>query len=59
MATATALPDGLYDQLLTESLAQSLLAIDPGCADLLAITGSAADFLADVITRQLATNEYH
>ena len=50
-----ALPDGLYDQLLTEGLARSLAAIDPGSADVLALKGGAAEVLADVITRQLAT----
>ena len=46
---------GLYDLLLTEGLARSLAAIDPTCADVLALKGGAAEFLADVITRQLAT----
>ena len=50
-----ALPDGLYDLLLTEGLARSLAAIDPSSADVLALKGAAAEFLADVITRQLAT----
>ena len=50
-----ALPDGLYDLLLTEGLARSLAAIDPRSADVLALKGGAAEFLADVITRQLAT----
>jgi len=50
-----ALPDGLYDLLLTEGLARSLAAIDSGSADVLALKGGAAEFLADVITRQLAT----
>lgn len=50
-----ALPDGLYDLLLTEGLARSLAAIDPSSADVLALKGGAADFLTDVITRQLAT----
>lgn len=49
-----ALPDGLYDLLLTEGLARSLAAIDPSGADVLALQGGAAEFLADVITRQLA-----
>jgi superfamily II DNA or RNA helicase/HKD family nuclease len=53
--TTMALPDGLYDLLLTEGLARSLAAIDPTCADVLALKGGAAEFLADVITRQLAT----
>ena len=50
-----ALPDGLYDQLLTEGLVRSLAAIDPGSTDVVAIKGGAADVLADAITRQLAT----
>ena len=50
-----ALPDGLYDLLLTEGLARLLAAIDPRSADVLALKGGAAEFLADVITRQLAT----
>ena len=50
-----ALPDGLYDLLLTEGLARSLAAIGPSSADVLALKGGAAEYLADVITRQLAT----
>lgn len=50
-----ALPDGLYDLLLTEGLTRSLAALDPISADVLALKGGAAEFLADVITRQLAT----
>ena len=50
-----ALPDGLYDLLLTDGLARSLAAIDSSSADVLALKGGAAEFLADVITRQLAT----
>ena len=49
-----ALPDGLYDLLLTEGLARSLAAIDPISADVLALKGGTAEFLAEVITRQLA-----
>jgi len=49
------LPDGLYDLLLTEGLARSLAAIDPSSTDVLALQGGGADFLADVITRQLVT----
>ncbi len=48
------LPNGLYDLLLTEGLAKSLAAIDPNSADVLALKGGVTDFLADVITRQLA-----
>ncbi|MFZ2825435.1 DUF3427 domain-containing protein [Hydrogenophaga sp.] len=50
-----ALPDGLYDLLLTEGLAQSLADLDPSRADVSALKGGAAEFLADVITRQLST----
>jgi superfamily II DNA or RNA helicase len=49
-----ALPDGLYDLLLTEGLARSLAALDPISADVLALKGGAAEFLAEVIARQLA-----
>ena len=49
-----ALPDGLYDLLLTEGLAGSLAALDPSRADVLALKGGAAEFLADAITRQLS-----
>lgn len=49
------LPDGLYDLLLTEGLARSLASVDPASSDVLALKGGgAAEFLADVITRQLA-----
>ena len=48
-----ALPDGLYDLLLTEGLARSLAALDPISADVLALKGGAAEFLAELITRQL------
>ena len=49
------LPDGLYDLLLTEGLAHSLAAVDPSRADVSALKGGAAEFLTDVITRQLTT----
>ncbi|MHB1992896.1 DUF3427 domain-containing protein [Metallibacterium scheffleri] len=49
-----ALPDGLYDLLLTEGLARSLADLDPTRADVSALKGGAAEFLADVITRQLS-----
>jgi superfamily II DNA or RNA helicase/HKD family nuclease len=49
------LPDGLYDLLLTEGLARSLATLDPSRADVSALKGGAAEFLADVITRQLST----
>ena len=50
-----ALPDGLYDLLLTEGLARLLADLDPSRADVSALKGGAAEFLADVITRQLST----
>lgn len=50
-----ALPDGLYDLLLTEGLARSLATLDPSLADVSALKGGAAEFLAEVITRQLST----
>ncbi len=50
-----ALPDGLYDLLLTESLARSLAELDPSRADVTALKGGAAEFLTDAITRQLAS----
>ena len=53
MGTLMALPDGLYDLLLTEGLARSLAALDPIRADVLALKGDAAELLAEVITRQL------
>jgi len=36
-----ALPDGLYDLLLTEGLTRSLAALDPISADVLALSGPA------------------
>ena len=48
-----ALSDGLYDVLLTEGLARSLAALDPGSADVLLLKGEAPELLVDVITRQL------
>ncbi|MCM2345619.1 MAG: DUF3427 domain-containing protein [Acidovorax soli] len=50
-----ALPDGLYDLLLTEGLAKSLADFDSSRADVSALRGGAAELLADVITRQLST----
>ena len=50
-----ALPDGLYDLLLTERLAQSLAELDPSRADVSAVQGGAAGLLTDALTRQLAT----
>lgn len=50
-----ALPDGLYDLLLTERLAQSLAGLDPSRAAVSVLKGGAAELLTDAITRQLAT----
>ncbi|HCV12629.1 MAG TPA: DUF3427 domain-containing protein, partial [Candidatus Accumulibacter sp.] len=50
-----ALPDGLYDLLLTEGLAKSLTTLDPSRADVSALKGGATEFLTDVISRQLST----
>jgi HKD family nuclease len=47
-----ALPDGLYDLLLTESLASRL---DLSRADVLALKDGAAEVLAEALTRQLAS----
>ena len=48
-----ALSDGLYDLLLTEGLARSLAALDPGSAEVLSLKGGAPELLVDVITRRL------
>lgn len=48
-----ALSDGLYDLLLTEGLARSLTALEPGSAELMALKGDASELLVDVIARQL------
>jgi hypothetical protein len=48
-----ALSDGLYDLLLTEGLARSLAALEPGSAEVLSLKGGAPELLVDVITRQL------
>lgn len=48
-----ALSDGLYDQLLTESLARSLAALDPGSTEVLSLKGGASELLVDVLARQL------
>lgn len=50
-----ALPDGLYDLLLTEGLARSLADVDPSRTDLSTLKDGATEFLADVISRQLST----
>jgi len=49
-----ALPDGLYDLLLTEKLAQSLAELEPSRINVSLLLGGAAEYLADAITRQLA-----
>jgi superfamily II DNA or RNA helicase/HKD family nuclease len=48
-----ALPEGLYELLLTEGLARSLAALDPGSADIASLKGGVSDLLLDVMTRQL------
>ena len=48
-----ALPDGLYDLLLTEGLARSLAELTPSRADVSPLKGGATEFLTDAITRQL------
>ncbi|WP_087748001.1 MULTISPECIES: DUF3427 domain-containing protein [unclassified Acidovorax] len=50
-----ALPDGLYDLLLTEGLARSLAELAPSRADVSPLKGGATEFLTDAITRQLGT----
>ncbi len=49
----TALPDGLYDRLLTEGLARSLAELAPGSVDVRALKSGAAEVLAGLITQQL------
>ena len=49
------LQDGLYDLLLTEGLTRTLAELDPSRFDASALKGEAAEFLSDVITRQLST----
>lgn len=49
----TALPDGLYDRLLTEGLARSLAELAPGSVDVQALHAGTAEFLADLMARQL------
>jgi superfamily II DNA or RNA helicase/HKD family nuclease len=49
-----ALPDGLYDLLLTEDLAKALTALDPSKTDVAALQGGATEYLTNVIARQLA-----
>jgi superfamily II DNA or RNA helicase/HKD family nuclease len=49
----TALPDGLYDRMLTEGLARSLAELAPGSVDVQALHAGTAEFLADLIAQQL------
>ena len=49
-----ALPDGLYDQLLTDSLARSLAAVGADRADVAALNAPAGEALAEALHRQLA-----
>ena len=49
-----ALPDGLYDLLLTERLARSLAELDPLQSDVSTLKGEASEFLSDVVARQLS-----
>jgi superfamily II DNA or RNA helicase/HKD family nuclease len=49
-----ALPNGLYDRLLTEGLVRSLSDLDVAQIDVSALQGGAAEILAEVMTRQLA-----
>jgi superfamily II DNA or RNA helicase/HKD family nuclease len=48
-----ALPDGLYDLLLTEGLARSLAALEPASTDVRSLHGGVAEWLAEAIARQL------
>ena len=47
------LPDGLYDQLLTEGLARSLADLAPGCADVQVRKDNLAELLGELTARQL------
>lgn len=49
------IPDGLYDQLLTESQARSLAGVGADRADVKALDVAAGEALAEAVTRQLAT----
>lgn len=48
-----ALPAGLYDLLLTDSLARSIADLGQGSAEVWSLPGGAAEPLVDAITRQL------
>ncbi len=52
MSTKTALPDGLYDLLITDALASRLDAVRD---NVLSLKGDAAEVLADALNRQLTT----
>jgi superfamily II DNA or RNA helicase/HKD family nuclease len=47
-----ALPDGLYDLLLTEGLARSLATLEPASTDVRSLHGGVAEWLAEAIARQ-------
>ena len=47
------LPDGLYDQLLTEGMARSLAELEQSRVNLLTLNGGATEALTEVIARQL------
>lgn len=47
------LPDGLYDQLLTEGMVRSLAELEQSRVNVLTLNGGASAALADVIARQL------
>ena len=46
-----ALPDGLYDQLLTDSLARSVAAVGADRADVVALNASAGEALAEALQK--------
>ena len=48
-----ALQDGLYDLLISEGLARSLAALEPGSAEVRSLNGGVTERLVDAITRQL------
>ena len=48
-----ALPDGLYELLLTEGLAKSVATLKPGSAEVRSIGGGVPELLVDAMARQL------
>ncbi|MFN9194851.1 MAG: DUF3427 domain-containing protein [Pseudomonadota bacterium] len=48
-----ALPDGLYELLLTEGLAKAVAALEPGSAEVRSIGGGVPELLVDAMARQL------